>query len=146
MQRAAECLPRAFHNGEDKDARTGMSYASLLGGMALANAGLGVVHGFAAPIGGMFDAPHGAICAAMLPAGMRANIAALRERDPQGVAFARYGEVARILTGNRDATSEDGAEWIGRLTKKLAIPSAFSLWGWGSTRRNSPRKRAARTA
>lgn len=126
MKRAAECLPRAFHDGGDKDARTGMAYASLLGGLSLANAGLGVVHGFAAPIGGMFDAPHGAICAAVLPAGMRANIAALRERDPQGEAVARYGEVARILTGNRDAEPEDGAEWVGRLTKELAIPSLAS--------------------
>jgi len=129
MRRAAECLPRAFRNGEDAEARAGMSYASLLGGMALANAGLGVVHGFAAPIGGMFDAPHGAICAAVLPAGMRANIAALRERNPPGEGLARYGEVARILTRNADATPEDGAEWIGRLTKQLAIPplSAYGI-------------------
>ena len=129
MPRAAECLPRAFRNGEDAEARAGMSYASLLGGMALANAGLGVVHGFAAPIGGMFDAPHGAICAAILPAGMRANIAALRERDPAGPGLARYGEVARILTKHADATPEDGAAWIGRLTKQLAIPplSAYGI-------------------
>jgi len=126
MKRAAECLPRAFHDGGDKEARTGMAYASLLGGMALANAGLGVVHGFAAPIGGMFDAPHGAICAALLQEGMRANISALRERDACGEALARYGEVASILTGNRDATPEDGAAWVGRLTKQLAIPSLAS--------------------
>ena len=135
MGRAAECLPRAFRNGEDAEARAGMSYASVLGGMALANAGLGVVHGFAAPIGGMFDAPHGAICAAILPAGMRANIAALRERDPAGPGLVRYGEVARILTKNDDATPEDGAQWIGGLTKQLAIPP---LSAYGVTSADAP--------
>ena len=69
IRRASESLPRAYQNGSDASARTGMAYASLLGGLALANAGLGVVHGFAAPIGGMFDAPHGAVCAALLPGG-----------------------------------------------------------------------------
>jgi len=122
IERAAECLPRAFRNGEDAGARSGMSYASLLGGMALANAGLGVVHGFAAPVGGMFDAPHGAICAAVLPVGMRVNIAALRARDPDGPGLARYTEVARILTRSSDASAEDGAEWVAQLTKQLGIP------------------------
>ena len=71
---ASMSLSRAYTEGRDVEARTGMAYASLLGGLALANAGLGVVHGLAAPIGGMFDAPHGAVCAAILPAGMRTNI------------------------------------------------------------------------
>jgi alcohol dehydrogenase class IV len=123
---ASASLPRAYGDGSDRDARTGMAYASLLGGLALANAGLGVVHGFAAPIGGMFDAPHGAVCAALLPAGMRANIAALRERDPQNGALERYREIARILTKDPEAIPEDGAEWVGALTAKLAIPSLAS--------------------
>ena len=83
MRYASTSLLRAFRDGGDMNARSRMAYASLLGGLALANAGLGVVHGFAAPIGGMFDAPHGAVCAALLPAGMRANISALREREPR---------------------------------------------------------------
>jgi alcohol dehydrogenase class IV len=94
LRRASRGLIRAFDNGCDEAARCDMSYASLLGGLALANAGLGVVHGFAAPIGGMFDAPHGAVCAALLPAGMRINIRALRERFPQSPSLARYGEIA----------------------------------------------------
>ena len=92
-------LVRACEDGNDAAARAGMSYASLLGGLALANAGLGVVHGFAAPIGGMFDAPHGAVCAAILPYGMEANIRALRERSPEGGALARYREIARSAHG-----------------------------------------------
>lgn len=122
IRHVATSLPRAYANGDDADARTGMSWASLLGGLALANAGLGVVHGFAAPIGGMFDAPHGAICAAVLPAGMRANIHALNERDPQNPALERYRTIARILTGDQKATPEDGAQWVETLTKRCAIP------------------------
>ncbi len=126
IRHASASLPRAYRDGSDREARTGMAYASLLGGIALANAGLGVVHGFAAPIGGMFDAPHGAVCAALLPAGMRANIAALREREPQSGALERYREIARILTKDADAIPEDGADWVGNLTRQLAIPSLAS--------------------
>ena len=111
-------------------ARAGMSYASLLGGLALANAGLGVVHGFAAPIGGMFDAPHGAVCAAILPHGMAANIRALRARDPEGGALERYREIARVLTGNSDASAEDGARWVRYLVWNLRIP-ALNTYGIG---------------
>ncbi|RPI12577.1 MAG: iron-containing alcohol dehydrogenase, partial [Acidobacteriales bacterium] len=77
MRRAARSLPRAFADGRDGEARLDMSLASLFGGLALANAGLGAVHGFAAPIGGAFEAPHGAVCAALLPLVMDANIRAL---------------------------------------------------------------------
>jgi len=123
IRRASESLLRAYREGSDIEARSGMAYASLLGGLALANAGLGVVHGFAAPIGGMFDAPHGAVCAALLPVGMSANVAALRQRAPENAALERYGEIARILTKDKDAIPEDGAEWVGNLTAQLAIPS-----------------------
>ncbi|MEP6716654.1 MAG: iron-containing alcohol dehydrogenase [Terriglobia bacterium] len=96
---AARCLPRVCADGRDAEARAGMSYASLLGGLALSNAGLGVVHGFAAPIGGMFPAPHGAICAALLRHGMAANVRALRTRAPDSEALIRYEEIDRILGG-----------------------------------------------
>src|SRR5579871_2640819 len=73
IQRVAHSLRRAYHDGTDRDARRDMSLASLFGGLALANAGLGVVHGFASPLGGSWKAPHGALCAAILPHGMAAN-------------------------------------------------------------------------
>lgn len=122
IRHASLNLPRAYDNGSDEAARTNMSYASLLGGLALANAGLGVVHGFAAPIGGMFDAPHGAVCAAILPSGMRVNIETLRARDPQGRALARYQEIAGILTGDPGAEPEAGTEWVQRVITRLQIP------------------------
>ena len=99
-----------------------MSYASLLGGLALANAGLGVVHGFAAPIGGMFDAPHGAVCAAILPHGVKANLKALRERAPESEAIERYAEIAQIVTGDPAARPEDAVTWLAELVSSLNIP------------------------
>jgi len=117
MHLAASALRRAFRDGHDLAARTGMAFASLLGGLALANAGLGAVHGFAAPLGGMFDAPHGALCAALLPHAMRVNIAALHDSG----RLPRYTAVARILTGRSGATAEDGAAWVADLCRDLEI-------------------------
>ena len=115
-------LPRACANGRDAEARVGMSYASLLGGLALANAGLGVVHGFAASIGGAFDAPHGAVCAALLPHGMAANIRALRERAPESDSLAKYRELGRMLTGDAEAMPEDAVQKVRELVRDLRIP------------------------
>jgi alcohol dehydrogenase class IV len=122
IRRAAAALPRAWENGQDREARTAMSWASLLGGMALANAGLGAVHGFAAPVGGMFPAPHGAACAALLPHVMEVNVRALRARSPHGEALRRYDEIARLLTGEPHATADDGVRWVAAICRRLEIP------------------------
>ena len=126
LHRVSRSLRRAYHCGRDIAAREFMSLASLLGGLALANAGLGVVHGFAAPIGGMFDAPHGAVCAALLPHGMAINIRASRARASEGETLRRYETVARLLTGKPDALAEEGVEWVHQLCRELQIPSLSS--------------------
>jgi alcohol dehydrogenase class IV len=120
MRRAAGALPRVWENGGDREARSDMAWASLLGGMALANAALGAVHGFAAPIGGMFPAPHGAVCAALLPHAMEVNVRAVRSRAPE--KLIRYDEVARLITGKPHATAPDGVAWISALCQRLEIP------------------------
>lgn len=122
IRRAAAALPRVWENGRDREARGEMAWASLLGGMALANAGLGAAHGFAAPVGGMFAAPHGAICAALLPHVMEMNVQALRARAPGSEPLRRYEEVARLLTGQSHAAAEDGVRWVAALCHKLEIP------------------------
>jgi len=122
MRRAARSLERAWRDGQDREARADMALASLFGGLALANAGLGAVHGFAAPIGGMFEAPHGAVCAALLPHVIEANLRALRARAPQSEAPARYRRVAQILTGREEAQAEEAAEWVRDLCVRLGIP------------------------
>lgn len=129
MAYAARSLRRAYENGADKEAREGMSLASLCGGLALANAGLGAAHGFAGPLGGMLHAPHGVLCARFLPLVMQANIKAMQLRQPAHPALARYVEIARILTGKNDATAEEGVEWTGELVNTLKIPrlSAYGM-------------------
>lgn len=114
---------------EHAEAREAMSLASLFGGLALANAGLGAVHGFAGPLGGQFDAPHGALCACLLPEVMEANLRALRARQPRHEALRRYQEAARLLTGRPEAEAEDGAAWVRALCDTLAIPplSAYGM-------------------
>jgi alcohol dehydrogenase class IV len=119
---AARTLRRAYENGTDKEAREGMALASLFGGLALANAALGAVHGFAGPLGGMFHAPHGALCARLLPLVMEANITAMELRQPGHPILDRYVEIAQILTGNRDATALGGVRWVSELVKTLKIP------------------------
>lgn len=118
----ARSLRRAYENGADEEAREGMSLASLFGGLALANAALGAVHGFAGPLGGMLHAPHGALCARFLPLVMEANIQAMGSRQPEHPALRRYEEIATILTGKNQATALDGVGWTSRLVEDLKIP------------------------
>lgn len=131
MQRAARSLRRAFHDGSDAAAREDMTVASLCGGLALANAKLGAVHGFAGPLGGMFPAPHGVICARLLPFVLETNVRALQERAPASPILARYDEIARIVTGDANARAADGIAWVQDLCAELAVPplASFGMTG-----------------
>ncbi len=122
IRRAARWLRPAFADGTNAEARENMALASLLGGLALANAGLGAVHGFAAPMGGMFEIPHGIACACLLPFVMEANVKALRDRSPDSATLLRYDEIARMLTGNPSARAWEGVDWIHALKSELPIP------------------------
>jgi alcohol dehydrogenase class IV len=122
MARVARSLTRACADGQDAAARTDLALASLQGGLALANAGLGIVHGIAGPAGGRFPAPHGALCAALLPHALTVNRRALRERQPDSPVLPRLDEVARILTGREDAGSAEGETWLRELSAALRIP------------------------
>lgn len=128
LARAARALPRAVADGGDAVARSDMALASLFGGLALANAGLGAVHGFAGPLGGRFDAPHGALCAALLAPVTAMNLAALRERQPDHPSLARYAEAAVLVTGRPDATADELVDWLRRLVRDLEIPP-LAHWG-----------------
>jgi alcohol dehydrogenase class IV len=135
IARATRALPLAFAQASldagaltrtdpiYASAREEMALASLWSGIALANAGLGAVHGFAGPLGGMFDAPHGAICAALLPEVMQANIRALRQRAPTHPALERYTEIARLITRQPEVTAEQGVDAVRRLCARLGIAS-----------------------
>lgn len=122
LARAATALRRAWHDGADAEARHDMAVASLCGGLALANAKLGAVHGFAAPLGGMFPVPHGVACARLLPPVVAANVRALRARAPGSTALARYDEAARLLTRSSGATADDLVAWLAALGEELRVP------------------------
>jgi alcohol dehydrogenase class IV len=123
LKRAVRSLGRAYEDGEDIAAREDMAVASLFGGLALANAKLGAVHGFAGPLGGMIGAPHGVICARLLPGVIGANIGALMERDPENAALGRYDRIAQIMVGSDSAKAVDAIEWIEGLCGELYVPS-----------------------
>ena len=129
LRRAAGALRRAVRDGGDVAARRDMAVASLCGGLALANAKLGAVHGFAAPLGGMHPVPHGVACARLLAPVAHVNVRALRARDGESAALARYDEVATLLTGRADARAEDGVAWLRALVDELEVPrlSAYGI-------------------
>lgn len=123
LRRAARSLRKAYRDGSDAAAREDLSVASLFGGLCLANAGLGVVHGFSGVMGGMYAIPHGALCARLLPYGTEVNYRALKARDPHSPALGRYHELASILTGKDDASIEDLVAWLQALVSELKIPT-----------------------
>ena len=129
MKRASESLRKAFDDGSDIDARVNMSLASLMGGLALANAKLGAVHGFAGVLGGMYPIPHGVVCATLLPYTIKTNVEALSARLPASEYLKRFDEVGQILTGNLNANARDAVNWIQDLCTHLNVPrlSAFGI-------------------
>jgi alcohol dehydrogenase class IV len=135
IARAAWALRQVYHQPEDAAAREAMATASLLSGLALANAGLGAVHGIAAPLGGAYPAPHGAACAALLPHVTTVNIRALRRRDPDGPALPRYARAAETLLGRAGATPDDLVAALRELVTELDIPP---LRTYGLTEHNVP--------
>lgn len=135
LRRIAPALRRAFLHGHDLAARSDLALAALSSGLALANAGLGAAHGFAGPIGGMFPAPHGAVCAALLPFVIEVNLRAARARTPNAPTAHRYAEIARLLTGRADATADDAAPFTRDLVAELNIPT---LRAYGLTSSDIP--------
>jgi len=127
--RSAPSLRPAYLCAEDLNARVDLSLASLFSGLALANSGLGAVHGIAAPLGGMCPAPHGAVCAKLLPHVIAANVNALQEKNPESPALVKFEDVARWLTGSPSAGAVELVQWLHELSRDLNIPplSAYGL-------------------
>jgi len=131
LHRAARSLRRAYQKGDDVEARGEMALAALCGGIALTNAGLGAVHGFAAPLGAQIPVPHGTVCAALLPHVMETNVKALREAGTATAALDRYAEIGRVLSGqpklDRDEAMEAGVAAAKALVRDLQIPALGSF-------------------
>jgi alcohol dehydrogenase class IV len=134
IPRAARAIRRVFVDGADAEARNDMALTSLFGGLCLANAKLGAVHGFAGPIGGAFETergapPHGAVCARLLPLVLEANVRALRAAGSPHLA--RFDELGRLLIGQQGASADDAVRWADEVARDLAIPG---LATYGMTR------------
>jgi alcohol dehydrogenase class IV len=123
---AATALPRVCADGTDLDAREAMALAALFSGITLANAGLGAVHGFAAPLGANFPIPHGTACAALLPHVVAANIAALAAESDNHPYLQRYAELGRRLTDRPALRREEALDacrrFLFELVRQLRIP------------------------
>jgi alcohol dehydrogenase class IV len=116
----------AVHNGGDINARTSMSYAAMISGITLANAGLGTVHGFASVIGGYYDIPHGVICGTLMSAVVKANIKILSGSSHEHPALKKYAQAGRIFS-RRQGLDREGY-WtelitlLDRWTEDLRLP------------------------
>lgn len=125
LEHARENLvPACTDRGGDIGVRAGLAYASMLSGVALANAGLGVVHGLASPIGGYFPIPHGVVCGTLVASATEENIAELRRTGANPEALAKYARVGTLFGGspdkseawNCDALVAGLKEWTGSLS------------------------------
>ncbi len=124
--RAARSLVRVYRQGSDLEAREDMALAAMWSGITLSNAGLGAVHGFAAPLGANYPAPHGAVCAALLPWVIDANIKSLRQQDKTHPVLRKYAEIGQAMgqAGDMgDAAAIDYCIGFAReLLRELNIP------------------------
>lgn len=123
---AAHNLPVAYHNPGNKEARTIMAWVSLLGGLSLANAKLGAVHGFAGPIGGMFDISHGVICACLLPQVFRMNFTKLKDQNDR-MLLERFSKIAAWVTKEDHPAVNKAIDWFIGLNEELKIPKLKQL-------------------
>jgi len=136
IMRVGRSLRRAYADGRSAAAREDMAVASLFGGLALANAKLGAVHGLAGPLGGHLHAPHGEVCGRLLPFVMEANVLALHQRSPGSEALVRFDEVGRLLTGRSGARAAEAIQWVYTTCSDTGIPR---LSHWGLTPDDIPR-------
>lgn len=123
IKRIIQSIEKAYTNGSDLAARTDMSYAALISGITLANAGLGLVHGYAQPLGSLFKIPHGVVCGTLMAATNRLTVQRLREKE-QSEALDKYYTIAQFITTNTNKTEaiDELLNFLDRLTHKFKLP------------------------
>jgi len=126
LKAISNSLLKAVHDGQDIAARSGMSFAALTSGVCLANAGLGVVHGFAASIGGLYNIPHGVVCGTLMSATNRITVQRLRTSKESDISLKKYAQLGRIFLGEEN--KNDGyfidffLDFLDQLTDELRLP------------------------
>ncbi len=145
LRLAARSIRAACQEKLDTEAKSDLCAASLCGGIALANAKLGSIHGFAGPIGGMIPAPHGAICASLLVSCFSANLRALDARDRENPSRAKMDDVATLLTGNPQAKASYALAWFESLCNDLPLKSLGEL-GLGTEQIEEAARKSAKSS
>ena len=124
-------LRQSYDNGNDKEARTGMSFAALTSGICLANAGLGVVHGFASSIGGMYNIPHGLICGTLMSKSNEINVRELRKYSSNASALKKYSLLGQLFVDESGKTEDyyiDGfIQYLYELSNELSLSGLKSF-------------------
>ncbi|MHB8983282.1 iron-containing alcohol dehydrogenase [Thiobacillus sp.] len=140
MKAAREGLLALHADPGDAGARERMAYAALASGITLAQAGLGSVHGLAAPLGAFFPIPHGLACGTLLATATGVNLRALRARAPSHPALEKYAQVGRLLSKNGRLAGVDAQDRLVSIlaawTEKLGLPT---LAHYGVTAADIPR-------
>ena len=131
IEAVGRSLKKAYQNGSDSHARADMAYAAYLSGITLANAGLGVIHGYAQPLGSLFPIHHGVVCGTLMGAVNCYTVKKLRKKDPGHWALKKYAIAGRVFSGQKVLSEEEAIdlllEEIDRLTEELAIPDLSDL-------------------
>ncbi len=119
-------LPACGSEANNPQVREGMAYASLCSGICLANAGLGIVHGLASPVGGLFPIPHGVVCGTLVAIANKVTLEAIRAREPQNPALAKMSRVGQILSTETGKSEHYYADFLihtlEEWTEQLGIP------------------------
>ncbi|MFX1573253.1 MAG: iron-containing alcohol dehydrogenase [Promethearchaeota archaeon] len=121
MKYMSENLILACSTGASNiNVRAAMAYGSLMSGISLANAGLGIVHGLASSIGGFFDVPHGVICGTLLAEATKMNIKILLESGPSGkVGLRKHAKIGALLIGKEEIDNDEIDHYTTILIKTL---------------------------
>ncbi len=114
-------LPQAVKNGHDMNARKALSYSAMISGITLANAGLGVVHGFASSVGGTIDIPHGVLCGTLLGVANKMILSALLTNDPGNPAVSKYAKLGKYFVEAGNLTEGEYAVQFTERLEKLVL-------------------------
>lgn len=131
LQLISTSLLKAYHDGGNIEARTNMSMAAYLSGVTLANAGLGLVHGFASSVGGFFEIPHGVICSSLMASTNKITVRKLRREKIQNSALEKYASVGKLFSKEENRSDDYYVDLllnrIQELSMEMKIPTLSQL-------------------
>lgn len=126
IEKITESILRVYEEGTDLQARSDMALGAYLSGVCLANSGLGAVHGFAGPIGGLLNIPHGVVCGALLAPTIEENIRTMISKVPYHPLLEKYVTLGNLLAEFPFETTKESIQnligYLKNLSSILKIP------------------------